>query len=134
MKKLLILVGLAALLIVFVSAIAAEDSLPNDPNVNVEANACYTGGALEGKCGDDLEMWTGGWYMIRYQYNMVSFDQVPVAYQWMLPVPEPEEVAVEVVPTKESTCPPFLPGGVPAGSRGCDPCGFSVLPTCLRPD
>lgn len=93
MKHLLILVALVALLAVFATVIAADDSLPNNPHVNPDANACLTGGALEGKCDDDPEMWIGGWYLIRYQYHIVTKDQVPPAYHWMLPVEEVTEVA-----------------------------------------
>ncbi len=133
MKKLLILLGLVTLLAVFVTAIAADDALPNNPHVNPDANACYTGGALEGKCGDDPEMWTGGWYMIRFQYDLIGINQVPPAYQWMLPIPEPEADQVDVTPTKEPGCSDgLLPSGVP-GRPPCDPC-FSVLPGCFALD
>jgi hypothetical protein len=57
---------------------------PNDPAVNARANACYPGGAMEGKCDTEWE-WTCGWYLIRYNAGMYSRSQVPATCASLLP-------------------------------------------------
>lgn len=69
--------------------------LPNDPNVNPDANACFTGGSMEGKCGDsrwgDADyMWTAGWYKVRYDYGLISRSMFPDLFKWLLPISDPE--------------------------------------------
>jgi hypothetical protein len=56
----------------------------NDPRVNPRANACYEGGSLEGKCDTDIE-WIAGWYLIRYEYMMISRSEFPKYLEWVLP-------------------------------------------------
>ncbi|HEX2623463.1 MAG TPA: hypothetical protein VHL11_25050, partial [Phototrophicaceae bacterium] len=88
MKKVLLMPVIVLLVMlvhpVFANGVGVDDGLPNDPNVNDQANACYDGGTLEGVCsvtdvnGDkeitqqDIDwMWTAGWYLIRYQYGLL---------------------------------------------------------------
>jgi len=79
----------------------AIPSGPNNPYVNENANACYIGGSLSGKCNttdvngdkvvDDYDrdwMWTAGWHRIRYDYGMVEPDNFDEAYAPILPEPE----------------------------------------------
>lgn len=89
MKKLLL--GLSILFVLLsVVALAYAQEAPNDPSVNEEANACYTGGSMEGLCGttdhdgngvvDDYESewdFRCGWYLIRYQYHMIGSGNMP---------------------------------------------------------
>jgi hypothetical protein len=87
--KLLISLGFVLLLMSSTAFVIAQD-LPNDPTVNDDANACYTGGTMEGRCGtvdhdgngviDDYESewdFRCGWYLIRYQYQMISSVELP---------------------------------------------------------
>lgn len=88
MKRLLIL---AAALAVLCGAAFAQDSgpVPNDPTVNEDANACYAGGSMEGKCHldangdgvvDDFEseiLWACGWYVIRVEHGMITASAMP---------------------------------------------------------
>jgi hypothetical protein len=83
-----------------------DEGNPNNPAVNERANACYEGGSLEGKC-DTQEEWDAGWYLIRYQVNMISRENFPIQYIWILP-PVVEIVAAPGVP-------PIPPLNVAAG-------------------
>ncbi|MEO1288622.1 MAG: hypothetical protein AAFV93_12705, partial [Chloroflexota bacterium] len=86
----------------------------NDPTINDDANACFAGGVLEGRCNDDLDgdgiitdvetnwAWNCGWYLIRYNDGMFSRDDVPLTCQIMLPTEiESEIVVVEAIETEE---------------------------------
>jgi hypothetical protein len=85
-KYIRFIVPVFVLLAVFVTITLAQDNaLPNDPFVNPDANACFAGGSWEGKCGDDLEMWRAGWYLIRWEKRIISTDQIPDQYKWVLP-------------------------------------------------
>lgn len=98
------LIGLCFLFITLL--VSAQESHPviefaegiNDPRVNDSANACYYGGTLSGLCNttevnedkviDDLDrnwMWTAGWYLIRYEYNVFSRDDLEPTYFSILP-------------------------------------------------
>ncbi len=79
LKKLLLL----SIVLIFSSLVLhAQDDVSgfvNDPAVNENANACYEGGSMEGKCNDDFDgdgvisdfevtwAWECGWYLIRYE-------------------------------------------------------------------
>jgi hypothetical protein len=76
----------------------------NNPFTNEEANACYMGGTWEGQCGNVdvnrdgiVEQWesdytyTVGWYLIRFEFNIISREDFPPEYSWALP-PKPEPV------------------------------------------
>lgn len=71
----------------------------NDPTVNERANACYEGGSMEGKCSSTIE-WQAGWYLIRYEYGLLSRDEIPAWVIWVLP---PEVVPEELAPNTGST-------------------------------
>ncbi|MCU0464521.1 MAG: hypothetical protein MUF38_08105 [Anaerolineae bacterium] len=77
MKKVLSLLVLVVLSAVVV--LAQDDAgSPNNPASNERANACYTGGSLEGKCDWPTEAetewaWTCGWYIIRAEANPTSY-------------------------------------------------------------
>jgi hypothetical protein len=74
MKRILI----AVLLLLSVSIVAlGQEELPNDPLVNPDANACYEGGTLEGRCLAEID-WQAGWYLIRYEADMITYAQIPV--------------------------------------------------------
>ncbi len=60
----------------------------NDPTVNERANACYTGGTLAGKCTSEWD-WIAGWYLIRFEYGLISREAFPEAYQSVLPALDP---------------------------------------------
>ena len=86
MKRTVVL-GIAALVLVFslmVVVAATSKETPNDPRSNPDANACYTGGSMAGKCKLDGELWKAGWYEIRLEYGLISGDQVPDQYKWLL--------------------------------------------------
>jgi hypothetical protein len=57
----------------------------NDPTVNERANACYEGGSMAGKCLDDEVLWIAGWYRIRFDYGLLSLENIPDWLAWVLP-------------------------------------------------
>ena len=90
----------AAIMILILSSllVLAEDGFDdqgdvNDPTDNDRANACYEGGSMDGKCDEEVE-WQAGWYLIRYEFGMLTREEVPGWVVWVLP-PEivPEELA-----------------------------------------
>ena len=87
MKRSILLVTLCVLLLLSLMAVlAATDSeTPNDPRVNPDANACYTGGSMAGKCKLDDALWIAGWYAIRFDYGLISRDQISDQFKWILP-------------------------------------------------
>jgi hypothetical protein len=96
MKRLALFCLTLALLLLGISVIAAQDeteTLPNDPRVNPDANACSEGGSMEGKCGDSEYLWAGGWYKIRFDYGLIGRDIFPDQYKWELPKLEAETAA-----------------------------------------
>ena len=95
MKK-LVIIFLVVIMIVAIGLVQADNSLDNDPNTNPDANACYEGGTLEGKCTTLLE-WEAGWYLIRYEYRMI--DTVPEFVIWVLPDNYIEDVIIAPAPT-----------------------------------
>lgn len=103
-RSVLVLIASLALLISLVAALAATDSeTPNDPRVNLNANACYTGGSMAGKCKLDDELWIAGWYAIRFDYGLVGRDQIPDQYKWLLPPKSNDDPAKEFSPTPMPT-------------------------------
>jgi hypothetical protein len=87
MKRIvLLMIAAITVVVLLVAALAVSGSeTPNDPRVNPDANACYTGGSWVGKCKLDDELWIAGWYEIRLEYGLISGDQVPAQYKWILP-------------------------------------------------
>jgi hypothetical protein len=68
------------MLSISVAAAQTDNGQPNDPAVNPDANACYTGGSLAGKCdwpteAEDEWAWDCGWYIIRAEAGI--FDSIP---------------------------------------------------------
>lgn len=101
MKPLRFIAPLFISLTIFAGITAAQDEpLPNDPWVNPDANACFTGGSWEGKCGDDLEMWQAGWYLIRWEKGIISEDDIPDQYKWVLPPVDNDDEDDEPAPPK----------------------------------
>lgn len=89
MKRIILLVlALFALFVSMMVVLAVPHETPNDPRVNPDANACYTGGSMAGKCKLDDQLWIAGWYKIRLEYGLISGDQVPDAYKWLLDTPQ----------------------------------------------
>jgi hypothetical protein len=98
-RRLLTLSVLILALVVIGSAFAADDApLANDPNVNPAANACFAGGTLEGRCNpvdangdgqfstEEIQWgWIGGWYLIRFEYGLLSRANFPAEYAYLLP-------------------------------------------------
>jgi hypothetical protein len=81
------------LLLAFLSFALDDQGNPNDPTVNDRANACYEDGSMAGKCDTAWE-WEGGWYLIRFQFNLISREDFPTQYTILLP-PLPEEETTE---------------------------------------
>ncbi len=107
-RSVLFLIASLALLVSLVAALAATDTeTPNDPRVNPNANACYTGGSMAGKCKLDDELWIAGWYEIRREYGLIGNNQIPDQYKWLLP-PLPKDAGVfpSVLPTATWTALP----------------------------
>src|SRR5215510_1893 len=98
MFKKLLVVPILLLVSIIVLAVGLDDQgNPNDPTVNERANACYEGGSMEGKCDTQWE-WDGGWYLIRFQYGLISREDFPAQYAILLP-PLPQEVIEELPPS-----------------------------------
>jgi hypothetical protein len=114
---LLLLLGLATAVLADVPTTATE----NDPRTNVDANACYIGGSLYGKCGSydlnydgkiDVEeikyMYAAGWFVIRFEKGVILRSQVPVMYRWLIgPEPVPPVVYPPSAPAAPSA--PVVP-------------------------
>src|SRR5688572_33063767 len=90
MKYLVALLAFVSIAVLSVVVLSADDTLPNDPNLNPDANACFAGGIWEGKCGDSGYLWEGGWYLIRYFTGIIPRSQFPDQYKWALPTLEEE--------------------------------------------
>ena len=99
-RNLLFMVAVGVFIVLNVAFTAAFSKTPNDPTANTDANACYTGGSMAGTCNTDY-LWVAGWYAIRLQYGMITVDQVPDAYKWLVgSAPQSTEVP---------TTPPMAP-------------------------
>lgn len=77
---------------------------PNDPTINDRANACYEDGSMADKCDTQVE-WDAGYFLIRFEYGILSREEIPIWVAWVLP-PEiiPEELAAVVAPVVPTTC------------------------------
>jgi hypothetical protein len=81
----------------FVHAISVDDEgIVNDPNENGRANACYVGGSMEGQCLTEWD-WEGGWYLIRFEFGLISRENFPAQFAILLPqeIVETPEVVVD---------------------------------------
>jgi hypothetical protein len=76
---------------------------PNDPNDNDRANACYDDGSMAGKCLTDWD-WEAGWYFIRFEYGLLSREEIPAQYAVLLP-PLPQEEEATATPPDLSGLP-----------------------------
>ena len=106
MKHLIVLLTIVIIAVLSVAVLSADDTLPNDPNVNPNANACFAGAIWEGKCGDSGYFWEGGWYLIRFYYGIIPRNQFPDQYKWALPQEEEPKFSPTAEVTKE---PPPIP-------------------------
>jgi hypothetical protein len=104
---------LFALLLLSVSIVAlGQEELPNDPLVNPDANACYEGGTLEGRCLAEID-WQAGWYLIRYEADMITYDQIPF---WARYAANPEGLNCEWDHVNDWSA-YVLNGFIPAGTQ-----------------
>jgi hypothetical protein len=99
--------------IVFAQSGVDDQGNPNDPAVNESANACYSGGAMEGKC-DSEWAWMCGWHLIRLDpENDISRAEFPAACSSLLP--------------PRSETPPAAAPSVPSAPAGCYTNGIDSL-------
>lgn len=74
-------------LLLLMSLLAAPAALADDSGEAVpldpEANACFDGGTLAGKC-DTEDMWVAGWLLARVEYGVLDPHDVPDEYAWIL--------------------------------------------------
>ena len=77
--------SLFVLLMVFASALTSAEETPNplDPRTNPDANACYSGGSMDGRC-ENQNHWNAGWYLIRWEHDLMQAEDIPAQYQWVL--------------------------------------------------
>ena len=108
MKRHVLLISAAFVVLLTLAAVldVTHSETPNDPRVNPDANACYTGGSMAGKCKMDGELWIAGWYEIRLEYGLITKKQIPDAYKWLIP---PESNNPTDVPRSVSTAPTPAP-------------------------
>ena len=87
----------------------------NDPNSDLEANACFPDGSLYGTCntndlngdgnidGNDQDwMWVCGWFLIRVEYGLFSEDILDGICQDI--IVDVEEETIEKIKTKRYKC------------------------------
>lgn len=72
----------------------------NDPTANERANACYEGSSMAGKCNSQIE-WDAGWFLIRYEFGLLTRDEIPAWVIWVLP---PEVVPESLAIVSPNTC------------------------------
>lgn len=90
MKALKALFVLLFVLAISVVATSAQDTTnDNNPATDPNANACREGGSMEGRCDGDSNgdgevtedevtwSWTCGWYLIRFENNLLPASGVP---------------------------------------------------------
>jgi hypothetical protein len=96
-RRILLILALLTLAISTMIVYAFEPTTlgENDPRTNPDANACFIGGSMVGKCDSDL-LWNAGWYLIRFEQGLITRGQVPDQYKWVLPK---ESAPDTVVPT-----------------------------------
>lgn len=74
-------------LLVFVSLLSVPAALAGDTyddDLDPEANACFEGGTLAGKCETEAD-WEAGWFLVRYEHGLIDLDKFPSEYRWVLP-------------------------------------------------
>lgn len=99
-RRIFLLLVLAALAISMMATYAFEPTTlaENDPRTNPDANACFVGGSMVGKCDSDL-LWNIGWYLIRFEQGLITEGQVPDQYKWILP--KESDSGIQPTPTKK---------------------------------
>lgn len=82
---------LGSVLLSAVTLTAQGGGFDNDPNTNLDANACLEDGSMEGKCNQDIDgdgvvsqaeidwSWTCGWYLIRWENDLIPTELFPQA-------------------------------------------------------
>lgn len=109
--SILLVISIFALGSMLIFAQSDDQGDPNNPLSNGRANACYAGGSMEGKCDTEWE-WEAGWYLIRFEYGLISREDFFAQYAGLLPA--------EVIPTEVeavvSSTPVFVCGGPVYGS------------------
>jgi len=114
-----VVILLLASFAVFAAGGVDDRGNPNDPATNERANACFEGGSMDGKCtttdideNGSVEEWEidwhfeCGWYLIRYEYNMISENALP---EGCLYVPGEPAMSPAIVPEATSdACNPML--------------------------
>ncbi len=113
----LFLIGIAVIAALIIGLQITAFSQNNDPNEEIDANACYAGGSMEGKCVTE-EDWEAGWYVIRYEYGLISAEDFPDWLKWALPDPETTEEPrtprpTDIEPTYEVSNTPIMPSLTP---------------------
>lgn len=103
---------LIIILILGALAVFAEGSI--DPNLDEDANACYDGGTMAGKCEVDFNddgvvdeferawAWECGWYMIRLEAGI--FSEIPERCETLIPSEPVETVTVTEEPSAGNFC------------------------------
>jgi hypothetical protein len=128
MKRQIILIAAPFILLVTLAAVLASTHVetPNDPRTNPDANACYTGGSMAGKCKLDDQLWIAGWYEIRLEYGLIKRDQFPDPYKWLLSAPEDATAdGTRAFPTDPPKTPtPFTPSPTPTPGPTVTPNGL----------
>lgn len=85
MKRSITLVMVCLLLLI--SLLTAQAALADDSDTAVpldpEANACFDGGTLAGKC-DTEDMWVAGWLLVRVEHGVLDPHDLPDEYAWIL--------------------------------------------------
>lgn len=115
MKAVTRLLLVLAMLVGSISAFASgydDRGVVNDPHENDRANACFDEATLENRCDTtdldedgDVEqwekdwMWVCGWYLIRYESDMITRDGFPSICEWVLPA----EFVPVLIPDEEPT-------------------------------
>lgn len=110
-RLLLVLAMLAGSISAFASGYD-DRGVVNDPHENDRANACFDEATLENRCDTtdldedgDVEqwekdwMWVCGWYLIRYESDMITRDGFPSICEWVLPA----EFVPVLIPDEEPT-------------------------------
>lgn len=105
----------------------------NDPNTNERANACFQGGSLEGKCNIDIDndsvvslaettwAWECGWYLIRFEYGLLTRENFPAFCSILLPSEANAEDTNALIEHPVLIEPPALP------SVGCQKFGAAYV-------
>lgn len=112
---LFVVVAIGVFILLNVAFTAAFSETPNDPTLNPDANACYTGGSMAGTCNTDY-LWIAGWYAIRLQFGTISASQIPDTYQWLIPALPQTTEEPRLFPTNPPSAPTLTPVPFPTNT------------------